>query len=155
MWGKVLLTALIGSSLVPIASPRPAAAFCNDPGPSGEDPDRDTEELCHQQMVRAGLPFLRDTVLTGLAEWVDDPDDDGLLGGPLATSDNHFDSCNFDGATERLNGRYLVPGLDASWGAVPRMTGRRRVRRDRVVRLDPACGRGLLLALELGRDRGQ
>jgi hypothetical protein len=118
----LLLAAVAGSFIVPLSVPEPAGAFCNDPGPSDEEPDRDTEELCHQQMVRASLPFLRETLLAGLDEWVDDADDSGFLGGPIATSDNHFDNCNFDGATERLNARYLVPGPDASRGAVPRMT---------------------------------
>jgi hypothetical protein len=74
---------------------------------------------CHPDFIRSGLAFLRPQLLNSVAKHVDDPDDHGFLGLDYA-SDDHFDNCNLDGATERINNRYL--DTQTRLGVVPALS---------------------------------
>ncbi len=78
---------------------------------------RDDGSKCHAQIVRESLNFLRPGILQSIATHVNDPDErdkpkffiDQWKRMYYATAD-HFDNCNFDGGTERINARYLRKG---------------------------------------------
>jgi hypothetical protein len=79
-----------------------AIAFCE---------KRNDGSTCHKQMVDGPLSFLREGVHEYLKRAVLFPDHHGLLGFDTA---EHFDSCNFDGGTAKINAR-----LTGSSGAIP------------------------------------
>ena len=124
--GLLSIVMLTGVFLVVGPAPH-ALAFCEVPGGDERDPD----ELCHPQMARysfstlndAGVrvPFIRETILEKLDDWILDPDTGGFPAGPRAVSDNHFDTCNFDGATDLINDRYILPLNLTPYGVLPKM----------------------------------
>jgi hypothetical protein len=92
----ILTTGLLLLSLVVLIDR--VGAFCTGSRTDGS--------RCHPDFIRSGLAFLRPQLISSMAKHVDDPDDHGFLGINYA-SDDHFDNCNLDGATERINSRYL------------------------------------------------
>ena len=82
--------------------------------------------VCHVEMTRQSLEFLRPLVLNLITDHVNDVDNLSLIN---KASDDHFDDCNFDGATERINSRYFLPfGLPGSsrpLGVIPALSPRR------------------------------
>jgi hypothetical protein len=76
----------------------PAHAFCEDNW--GEN----WSSRCHVGITDGGLHFLRATIKNAIRHHINDPDHETGL---AYASDDHFDSCNFDGATDRINERYL------------------------------------------------
>ena len=78
-----------------IIAPDETSAFCE---------DRNDGSTCHTHMVDQPLSFLRDELHDYLIDAVLFPDDSGFLGTDYSSAD-HFDSCNFAGGTEQINGR--------------------------------------------------
>ena len=57
---------------------------------------------CHPEIVKDTLTFLRPRVLDAIVAEIDAPDDHGFLHHSYQ-SDDHFDECNFDGGTSKIN----------------------------------------------------
>jgi hypothetical protein len=93
----------------------PASAFCE---------DRDDGSICHTHITRAALGFLRPWVLDELIAHINDPDNVLLIDKRSAF---HFDDCNFDGGTSRINGRYLALAAPPAIGVVPGLSPKRRL----------------------------
>lgn len=104
-------------------SPDAEAVFCNDDtpiSPAHPLPPPDGS-LCHQDIVRSALDFLRPWPLSLVVKHVRDPDD---IPWPNKSTAPHFDDCNFDGGAERINARYL--GERWIYGVVPGLSPKRR-----------------------------
>ena len=84
----------------------------------------DTAE-CHPELARNSLPFLRPEIIEKIADSINEPDHAEIhlpwIGGVDTdyASDDHFDSCNFDGGIERINNRYLYSGTLTSHSSIP------------------------------------
>lgn len=115
------------SLLAALVLSTPALAFCEEP--STTDPERDPDELCHPEITVDALDFLRPELLDTLYEHVNDPDYKELsipwTDIELDTdymSDEHFDTCNFDGGVDLINTRYTSTSTvttGAPYGVVP------------------------------------
>ena len=84
------MSALVG--LIPCL----AQAFCE------RSPDA---SVCHVEMTRQSLGFLRPLVLKTITDHVNDVDNVAWLD---YRSADHFDDCNFNGGTQRINQRYSL-----------------------------------------------
>lgn len=93
-----------------LVTPNSTYAFCE---------DRTDGSTCHTHQVDQALPFLRPEIREAMREYVLHPDTE--FTGLDYASDDHFDSCNFDGAIERINGRYLLDVPDFG-GAIPALS---------------------------------
>lgn len=88
------LAALVLVSGMVLLTPGDAQAFCE---------NRDDGSKCHPDLAEDALGFLSPYVLERLREEINEPDH----GSSASVSDNHFDNCNMDGGTDRINDRYL------------------------------------------------
>lgn len=75
-----------------------AHAFCEDN--RGDNAGSD----CHTSITDRSLSFFRFTLKNFMRRHINDPDHETGL---AYASDDHFDSCNFDGSIERINNRYF------------------------------------------------
>lgn len=113
---KQAFAGLILTTLCTLVAAPAVQAFCED--------RTDTAE-CHPELARNSLSFLRPEIIDRIADSINDPDhveiDLPWIGGidTNYASDDHFDSCNFDGGIERINNRYLSPGILTSNSAIP------------------------------------